>query len=320
MDELRHLAIQASELGTKSIVLTGGEPTLIKHEELCNYFRFIKKETSIKNIRIVTNGHWAKSYDKAYSILKDWKDSGLDELNVSCGEFHQEFIPIANIGHAFKAGSNLDFKTVLFAGEFTKSKLENKLTPYDFEKVLGCRVANHRELSPFVSSKHSLSCNCAVYYGRGKNHINPEDVPLVKIENIPNTCNNAISTLSLHPDGLVTICCGVGARDVNFLSIGNWRAEKLQTILTRSNDDLFANLIRFYGLKALKERLMVTHPELGLKNKLYYSGLCELCFELFTNENVQNYLIVNGVEFEEELIAKKVMYLSTIYSSKYVYQ
>ena len=320
MDEMKNLVVQASDLGTESIALTGGEPTLIKYEELCNYFRFVKQETSITNIRIVTNGHWAKSYDKAYSILKDWKDAGLDELNVSCGEFHQEFVPIENIGNAYKAGCDLDFVTVLLAGEFTKSKRENKLTPYDFEKVLGCRIMQHHDSSPFVTHKHTFTCNNAVYYGRGKKFIKLADVPVFKYENIPNTCNHAISSLSLHPDGLVTICCGVGLRDVNFLNIGKWREEMLQIIVDRSNDDLFANLIRFYGLKALKEKLMATHPELGLTHKPFYTGLCEMCFELFTNEKVLNYLNTNFLDLEDELITRKIIHLSTIYSPKYVYQ
>ena len=119
IDEMKELAIQASGLGAECIVLTGGEPTLIGHEELCDYFKFIKKETSISNIRIVTNGHWAKSYERAHAILKEWKNAGLDELNVSYGEFHQEFIPIENIGHAYKAGCDLGFGTIFFAGEFT---------------------------------------------------------------------------------------------------------------------------------------------------------------------------------------------------------
>ena len=318
MDEMVNLATQASDLGAECIVLTGGEPTLIKHEELYNYFKFIKKETSISNIRIVTNGHWAKSYYKAYSILKEWKDAGLDELNVSCGEFHQEFIPIENIGHAYKSACDLDFKTVLLAGEFTKSKRAGKLTPYDFEKVLGCRIIQHSEVSPFVSNRHAMTCNNAVYYGRGKDFIKPEDIPLIKYENIPNTCNSTVSTLSMHPDGMVTICCSVGARDVTFLTIGNWKEEKLQKIVARAKDDLLTNLIGFYGLKALKEKLITTCPELGLTHKLHYTSLCELCFELFTNKKVLDYL--NTKELEKELIARKIMHLSTIYSSKYVYQ
>ena len=319
MDEMKNLAIQTSALGTKCVVLTGGEPTLIRHKELCNYFRFVKKETSISNIRIVTNGYWAKNYDHAYSILKDWKDAGLDELNVSCGEFHQEYVPIENIVHAYKAGCNLDFKTVLLAGEFTKSKLENKMTPYDFEKVLGCRVKQHHEISPFVSNKHAITYNCAVCYGRGKNYIKPEDIPLVKYENLPNTCKSTIASLSLHPDGCVTICCGVGARDVNFLNIGNWRDEKLKKITDRTKDDLFTNLISFYGLKKLKEKLMATCPECGLAHRLFYAGPCDLCFELFTNKKVLDYLNTNGFELEDELISRKIMHLSTIRSSKYVY-
>jgi organic radical activating enzyme len=319
MDEMKNLSVQASDLGTEGIVLTGGEPTLIKHDELCDYFRFIKDRTNISNIRIVTNGYWAKSYEKAYSVLKDWKEAGLDELNVSCGEFHQEFVPIENIEHAYKAGCDLDFKTVLLAGEFTKSKKENKLTPYDFEKMLGCRIKQHKENSQFVTKNHLMTCNSALSSGRGKQYIKLEDIPLIKYENLPNICNSVVSGLSFHPDGLVTLCCGVGVRDVDFLNIGNWREERLQMILNRSNDDLYANLIKFYGLKTLKEKLMATHPELGLTHKLSYFSLCELCFEIFTNGNVLNYFHTNNLELEDELISQKIIQLSTIYSSKYVY-
>ena len=320
IDEMKDIAIQASNMGIECIILTGGEPTLIKHEELCNYFMFIKKETSISNIRIVTNGHWAKSYEKAYSILKDWKDAGLDELNVSCGEFHQEYVPIENIGYAYKAGCDLDFLTVLLAGEFTKSKRKDKLTPYDFEDVLSCRILQHYEISPFVTKNHAMTCNNALRAGRGKNFIKQEDIPLIKYENIPNTCRNSLSSLSLHPDGFVTICCGVEAKDVVFLTIGNWKEENLQKITDRSKEDLFNNLISFYGLKTLKEKLMVTHPELGLTQKLFYTGQCELCFELFANKKVSDFLNTHYLELEDELIARKIMHLSTIHSSKYVYQ
>jgi MoaA/NifB/PqqE/SkfB family radical SAM enzyme len=321
MDEMRNIAIQASDLGAKSIILTGGEPTLIKHEELCNYFRFIKKETSINNIRIVTNGHWAKSFDKAYAVLKEWKESGLDELNVSCGEFHQEYVPVENIGNAYKAGCDLEYITVLLAGEFTKSKRKGKLTPYEFEKVLDSRIVQHHEVSPFVTRKHAMTCNSAVCYGRGNQFILPEDIPPVKYENLPNTCKDTISTLSLHPDGNVTICCSVGVRGLSFLSIGNWRDERLKKISTRANDDFLSNLIRFYGLKALKEKLMATRPEAGLCHRLYYTGVCELCFELFTNEKIRDYLNTDGLkELEDELVTRKIMHLSTIYSPNYVYQ
>jgi MoaA/NifB/PqqE/SkfB family radical SAM enzyme len=317
MQEMKDIAIQSSKLGVEVIVLTGGEPTLIKHEDLCLYFQFVKQETSIKIVRIVTNGHWAKTYDKAYSILKDWKDAGLDELNVSCGEFHQEFVPIQNIANAYNAGCDLEYMTVLLAGEFTKSKTKDKITPYDFENIIGCRIIQHNEVSPFVSKKYAMTCNNAVPYGRGCLYIKAEDIPAEKYENMQNTCRSTISTLALHPDGYVTICCGVGAKDVPFLTIGNWKKESLADILDRSNDDLIANIIRFYGLKSLKEKLMTV---CNLKYQHQYIGICELCFELFTNKDVANYINNYGLELENDIIAKKIIYKSTIYSSKYSYQ
>jgi hypothetical protein len=319
LDEMKKLALDSSKLGASSIVLTGGEPTLIKHVDLCNYLRFVKGNTTIKNIRIVTNGHWAKSYDKAFKILSDWKVAGLDELNVSCGEFHQEYVPLKNIGFAYKAGCDINFKTVLVAGEFTTSSCKNKHSLKDFENSLNCRAIKSADLNPFTLYKHAFTCNSAVNYGRGQHYISREDIPQIKYEDLPNLCVDTISTLSCHPDGNVTICCGVASPGLPFLSIGNWREEDLSVIFERANDDLISNIIRYFGLKSFMERV-AKNTNLKIHPKSSYSGNCELCIELFTNKDVLDYLQSKGLELEDDIIARKIIINSTINSSNYVYK
>lgn len=319
LDEMKKLAIDSSKLGASSIILTGGEPSLIKHDDLCDYFRFVKENTAISNIRIVTNGHWAKSYDKAFQILCEWKEAGLDELNVSCGEFHQEYIPLKNIGFVYKAGCDINFNTVLLAGEFTTSSCKGKLSLNDFENGLNCRAIKGADLNPFSSSKHAFMCNSALNFGRGQHHIRNEDIPKIKYENLPNLCVDAISTLSCHPDGNVTICCGVAAPSLPFLSIGNWREEDLSVISERANDDFISNIIRYFGLKSFMERIK-KNVNLKMHPKSSYSGNCELCIELFSNKDVLDYIVSKDLELEDDIIARKIIINSTANSSKYVYK
>lgn len=316
MDEMFDITKQADQLQCVSIVLTGGEPTLIKHEDLLRYFRYVKNETKIQNLRIVSNGHWAKTYDKAYSILKDWKEAGLDELNVSCGEFHQEFVPIDNIKHAFDAAIGLDYKTVLLGGEFIKSKNAN-FSPYDFEKKLGRKLMQANEISPFVDRNIGMSCHVALNVGRGEDNISTEDMPFVKDDEIPNICDKVITSLSFQPDGKVEACCAVMVRDHPVLTIANWREESVSSILEKLHSDLIINWIRYKGVKNLKGWLKDKDP--GLTFKEQNNSICDICNEILLNEKCLDIICKHGHEEQDDIILKKISSDATIYSTDYKY-
>lgn len=47
--------------------------------------------------RIVTNGFWAKNYERTYKKIQNLIKAGLSEINFSTGDDHLEFVPIKNI-------------------------------------------------------------------------------------------------------------------------------------------------------------------------------------------------------------------------------
>jgi MoaA/NifB/PqqE/SkfB family radical SAM enzyme len=73
-EEIKDLVLQASALGARLVAFTGGEPSLLK-EKLVRLLRFIKTETKISYARIVTNGKWATSAQRAREILESWQDA-----------------------------------------------------------------------------------------------------------------------------------------------------------------------------------------------------------------------------------------------------
>jgi len=316
LDEMVQLTRQADELGCINVVLTGGEPSLMKHEELLTYFRFVKKETKIGLTRIVTNGHWAKSYDRSYNILKEWKEAGLDELNVSCGEYHQEFVPIDNVIHAFKAADDLKYLTVLLAGEFIKSE-QATITPYDFERKLGRRIIQTTELSPFVHRFVGFNCNSVMNVGRGSDNIIPDQIPVMPYERIKSNCDHLINSLAFQPDGKVDACCGVMVRNHPILSFGNWREETIAQLLQQFHDDLIINWIRYLGVKDMKKWLQRKDPCIVFKNE--YINSCDICNDILCNERCLKLLHKHGIERRDDIILQKAMKEATIFNLNYKY-
>jgi len=82
------------------VVFTGGEPFLLG-EDLRKAIAYISEKKI--HTRIVTNAYWAKTKKEAIEILSDLKTLGLTEINISCDDYHQIFIPLENIKHANEA-------------------------------------------------------------------------------------------------------------------------------------------------------------------------------------------------------------------------
>ena len=83
-----------------SLVLTGGECTLIP--ELTEIIEVASNKYGF-TVRIVSNGHWAKTLDNARAKVREWRAAGLAEINFSTGDEHLEFVSMQTIKNAILA-------------------------------------------------------------------------------------------------------------------------------------------------------------------------------------------------------------------------
>lgn len=308
-DEMKDLIQQSGELGAYNVVFTGGEPTLLG-KDLVTLLRFIRDETPILSTRIVTNGKWATSYERAYQLLKEWKEAGLVELNISCGEYHQEFVPVSSVVNAFRAARDLDYKTVLLAGEFL-AEGKGKISPQVFKDAIGEELLPPELMSPYVAECHGLSCSPAMNYGRGKMYLKEECLIYQDEEAIPSLCSDVLTAITVHPNGNTTACCGIMVRDESLLNIGNWREQRLRPMLEAANQDIILNWIRYLGLKDMKRWLQEKDPTIKFRNK--YINICDLCAEMVYSRRCQELLVTHGYERRDDIIANKVAMDATIY-------
>ena len=315
VEEIKDLIGQAAELGAFNVVFTGGEPTLLG-KDLITILRFIKEETSIQSTRIVTNGKWATSYDRATRLLKEWKEAGLDEINISCGEYHQEFVPISSVATGFRAARDVGYSTVLLAGEFLVEG-KGKISPRDFMNEVGEELLSPDLMSPYVSEHHGMSCGAAMNYGRGKHYIKEEDMMYQNEETISSLCSDVLATITVHPNGNTTACCGVMVRDESLLNIGNWREQRLRPMMEAANQDIILNWIRYLGLKDMKRWLLDKDPTIKFTDK--FINICDLCAQMVYNKRCQQLLIQLGHERADDIIANKVAMDSTVYAEQFDY-
>src|SRR5690348_8930809 len=82
------------------VIFAGGEPLLLG-EHLLNAVAHADSLGILT--RVVTNAYWATSKDVARRVLNQLREAGLQELNISCDDYHLPYIPFERVETAWKA-------------------------------------------------------------------------------------------------------------------------------------------------------------------------------------------------------------------------
>ena len=105
------------------VVFSGGECFLLG-DDLNAAIRFSKSKGL--RTRCVTNGYWAKSLDGGRDRLKQLKEDGLDEVNISTGDFHQQHVKANTIVNAACLSVEVGIENTLIVVEMRKGRTSFK--------------------------------------------------------------------------------------------------------------------------------------------------------------------------------------------------
>ena len=239
---------EAAKLGAEWISFTGGEPfleqTLLK--KLLAHATILGLKTEA-----VTNGYWAQTPETAETILRELKGLGLDALNISIDDFHQEFIPIADLRNAYKAALGLGIKVIIM----TTTAKGSKITPQTIPELLGDKKIQVIGGAPIHNPNALLIETPITPAGRGAEITEHDYTLYTEVK-----CGEALRDIGVDPDGNVHPCCGPLAAKK---TLGNINESSLQSILEVAWKD------HFYA--ALNEGIPVSGP---------YTSKCHACFSL----------------------------------------
>lgn len=230
--------------------------------------------------RCVSNGYWATSNDTAHNILSEMKRAGLDELNLSTGDEHQQYVPVSNIVSGVVAACKLGIRTVLVieGGSNSGFTLKSFIAINEISELLK---------SPF-SKYLKIMTNVWIDFSRET----AEQAQQKAILNSPEDpgCTNILESIIISPDERLLSCCGLTIKNIPEMDLGHIPTHGLKKLYDEQTGDFLKLWLRVEGPQGIMNQLS---PASGEK----FRHPCEACRALYSSENA-------GARLQEMYTAK----------------
>jgi len=276
LDEARCYIDQASRIPSMEwISFTGGEPFLLPGllNELVAY-------TSAKGLRTecVTNCSWAGTSVKTEEALKTLKEAGLDVVNISADDFHQEFVSFENVRNCFEAAKSLGLKTVVMSaaqagGTLRLVEIINRLGP---DEISALREGESTEGLSAIAVETGF-----IPVGRGAEL--PRDMWLIGESQTEGPCRLVLRDIGIDPEGELLACCSAASL--------LWRGR-----LGRVGETGIRQLLDDAGERPLFKVLAERGPSsladsLGISWRDGFVSRCHLCHEVLKDPRLDEDLL-----------------------------
>lgn len=273
------------------VVFAGGEPTLVKPA-----LRASIEYCASKGIltRLVTNASWAISTAKARSILSEFREWGLHELNLSADDHHLPFIPIERIVHAYQASKGLGFTSVIIANSAGPNSL---VTPEYLQELIGESLplvydVEESAASPRVSEGgtfYAIANSRLQKLARGRELLSDADFHTAgdDIDDIDMPCPFAARSVALSPGGHLMACCGFEAENNSVLDFGDTSQASIAELMKKANDDVILKAIALLGPFFLRKFIRRRDPSAAPPPA---PNVCETCESIVCNEEAMEVL------------------------------
>lgn len=252
-----------------TLVLTGGE-AFLNLEKISKIIGHAKRKGL--TCRVVTNGFWGETEDKAYRILELLKRVGLDEINFSTGDDHLEYVEINRIQNCISAALALGFTTVLnieYGNDrsFNIEKLKDEVEGLDWNKLSIIKGL----WMPFT--KDSLDKLLPLH----ENCLHP----------VMDRCSNIFTGITISPDSKMFSCCGLPVKYIKYFDLGVVSKENLFELYQEQFRDFLKIWLYVEGpykiLSYIERECGINIPEIHV-----LSHMCFYCACLFTNPQYLN--------------------------------
>ena len=263
----------------KLLVLTGGECTILKY--LIEVIDIASHKYGLA-VRIVTNAHWARSYESAIKLIRKYKKAGLNEINFSTGDEHLEFVPINNVKNAILASVDEGFIPFVNVESIESHNFNSAYFETD------------KQLSILLKKKKFV-----VVDGIWIDLKNPEAM----LKKPKKSFINLFSGLVITPDNRLKACCGITSGNVKYLDIGNPQKRSLRILY----DNQFSDFVKIwlYTDGPLKILEFISKYDERIKIEEYqYLHKCLICTIILNSEELLGIIRRNYDEVYANIIMK----------------
>ncbi|MFP5221408.1 MAG: radical SAM protein [Acidobacteriota bacterium] len=285
----------------ESVVFTGGEPLLLE-QDLLAAIRHCKSRGLWT--RVVSNAFWANTPERAREVVDRLMDAGLHEINLSCDDYHQEFIPLMNVKNANEACAEAGLPCLL--GH--KSMKGCSLTLDKLSGFLGVTLALFDPKSEDNPKNNLVSTGLTVpVQASGMTGI-PDEELLYPQDDMHwmRPCASILQRVIILPDRRLSICCGMISRAVPEITFGPLGERSLEELIIEAHQDLVVNWLAMEGPYGMMQFIRERAPRLRFRQR--YVNICHLCGEILTRPDCREVLAAHGHEKAAPLGMERGLY------------
>jgi hypothetical protein len=277
LDDIVSLIQEAREFESlQTVVFSGGECFLLGDD----LTKAVEHCTALQlGTRVVTNGYWAKSPEAGKRRLQELKDAGLGELNVSTGDYHQEFVEeqTVTVVNAACLGIELGLTTLIMV-ELQKERRvtrEQLLKNPQIAKLAGDRCGASFSIieSPWMPMNRTASIE------------QPVDA-MLSLQTVHDRkgCNSVFSTIVLSPHRELGLCCGLTREHIPELNEA-FQPGELYAHLSEAGRDFIKIWLFVEGPERILAWAASKNPEIEWEYR--YAHHCHACWALFDDPLVR---------------------------------
>jgi hypothetical protein len=296
---------EAIPLGKKLIIFTGGESTRLKDD----LYDAIAYSTSCGlATRLVTNAEWAVNDRETRTMITTFKECGLNELNISCDDFHAEWIPVENVIRAWRVAEQTGCFTSLVLA--ICSGPISTITPESMMKAIGENIPLAYDEQGYEiplsavgpgETRKMISNARILRLGRGRNLDKGYcEIPnQFGIERTPCPLDNRQPVFM--PSGHRCVCCGINPEWNKVLDFD----VPIPTDF-REVRNLILQAISRFGPGYLMNIVKEVRPDVQFRTE--YSSICEICSDITHSKVCLQVLSDNRGRMKEDLEAWKLIH------------
>ena len=283
-DRLLHYIREARKIPSlRLIVFSGGECFLLG-DDLDEAIAEASGEHIIT--RCVSNGSWAETPAIARDRVRALASRGLDELNISTGDFHQRWVDIERVGYAAEAAVVEGLQTVVMV-EIHEGRKFDGTALVDTASVK--RIYANPELarrfqiveSPWMSNKSEAAV------------AQPADRLISRTNlNASGGCTSVLSSIVISPSEYLIACCGLAHEQIPAMRLGSLRSISFAQLIEQARADFLKQWILIEGPHKILEWAAEKDPSIEWEDK--YAHICDACRRLHSDERVMKVVARHG--------------------------
>ena len=284
---------QAAELGSVQIVVFSGGECFLLGDDLVKAVDYATSRGLAT--RCVTNGYWAKSLRRGAAILNKLKASGLSELNVSTGDFHQQFVSEETVVNAVELGLTCGMNRTLLVVELREFSRVTARQLIENPRLKRC-LEEHGHSRFGVIQSPWMPMSIAQVSEQADKRLLSRDTVMER-----GGCQSILSTAVLTPSTRIGVCCGLSREKIPELNY--WVAEgRLEDVLREAGRDFVKIWLFVDGPERILAWAASKNPAIQWENR--YAHHCHACLALFDDPEVRKTIFKHYGERVDDVLMR----------------